>query len=966
MRTKGSGAHCARKVSVHALMVTVAASSLMMGATQVAAQDAVAAEEDVEVVVVRGVRASAAKAVDVKRRSTQIVDSVIAEDIGKLPDNNVVEALQRVPGIQVTGRLGGEVSGITIRGLPDIATTWNGRTVFTTTGRQQALQDIPANLVNRIDVYKTRTAKQIEHGIAGQVDVSTHRPFNFRGAQVTAAARGTWNEQADKYNPNLSALVSNRWDTSMGEVGALLNVSFNRTQYRDQNILAGAMVPFMTENPAPGYMPLHRIFPSGPDSLKTLNSYALDRAPWPTGLEHGLSYLPGATMPVLAPDAVPGDVGVETPYYLARDAMIATDLTGDRERSAINTAFQWRPNDRSEYTLEYVYEGYRNDRNVSMLFSFADWWGSLGATPQFELIPGTNIMKSRTVNSIYGFNSADFVHQGTDTHILALNGKWNLTNALTLVGDLTYQKSEFETDFIAARTDRAGHNISVDFNADDGLPAWQITDAANPNVLTDPAAWNVAQMYDNADRHNGDALTATLDGNWEVNESILRRVSFGVRYDDRGATQYHRGQDAGGLGRPLSTFDSSAHLTNSGFFDGRSDVPSSWVLFDGQWLFDNIEEVRATYKAVHPHIVTGDNFPFNRDFDVQEVTTSAYFQADLEPQVFDRPLLINFGLRYVKVETDMSFTDRLSQVTSTASTNTRQMLPSLTLRYDLTDSIRLRYNYGETLRRPNFGDLNPNFTLTGDLSGIGRGSGSRGNPDLKATQSKNTDLGIEWYFARDSVVSLTAFKREIEGLVVSGVSVQNIPGTGLNTDTFVIAQPLNASDGNLEGVELGLTYFPDYLPGILDGLGIQASATWLDSSQNIPIYNSSTGQIIGEDNVAFFGVSDFSYNATLAYERGPIGGRLSYVWRDHFQAANEARLFANPLGQWVRPEKSLDLQLNYDVTDKLSLSLDAVNLTDELSQSYYKFGSSGGPQTHNFNNIIMGRSVSVGLRWRLN
>ncbi|WP_140985935.1 TonB-dependent receptor [Asticcacaulis tiandongensis] len=947
MRTKGSGAHCARKVSVHALMVTVAASSLMMGATQVAAQDAVAAEEDVEVVVVRGVRASAAKAVDVKRRSTQIVDSVIAEDIGKLPDNNVVEALQRLPGIQVTGRLGGETSGITIRGLPDIATTWNGRIKFTTTGRQQQLQDIPANLINRIDVYKTRTAEQLEHGLAGQIDVQTHRPFNFRGFQATAAVRGTWNEQADSYNPNLSALVSNRWSTSVGEVGALINISYNRNKFRNQNTMAGAMVPFMTENPPAGFVPLERFWPDNP------------RAPWQPGMEHGLPYAEGSTILV--------DGTTQYPYYLARDAMAATDVHGDRKRAAVNTAFQWRPNENAEYTLEYVYEGYRNDDNNRMHFSFADWWGSLGPNPQFTLFPGTNIIKTRTVNSVFGFQSADFRQRSTDTHILALNGKWRVRDNITIIGDIAYQKSDYENAFIAVQTERAGQNITVDFNAKDDLPSWQIVDPNVPNVLTDASQWTSGPFFDNADRHKGDALTVSLDGDWDANEGILKKVSFGVRYDDRGATQYHREQDIiGSLGRLLSSFPDEAILTNTGFFDGRSDVPTSWVQFNSKWLFDNADTVRTAYQAIKPSLVTEENFPYNRDFDVQEVTTSAYFQADIEPQVFSRPLLINFGLRYVKVETDMTFVDRLSKQVSTGSANTREVMPSLTLRYDLTDTVRLRYNYGETLRRPDFVDLNPNLALRGIITNTGLGTGDQGNPNLKAAHSKNTDIGVEWYFARDSVVSLTAFKREIEGLVVPGVSIRTILNSGQNTDKFIISQPLNASDGELKGIELGLTYFPDYLPGLLDGLGVQASATWLDSTQNIPIYNFTTGQLIGQDNSSFFGVSDFSYNITAAYERGPIGARLSYVWREDFLARNEARNFANPLGIWVSPEASLDFQLNYDVNDKVSLSLDAVNVLDEMSHQYYKFAESGGPKTHNHLGFIVGRHVSLGLRWRLN
>lgn len=113
-------------------------------------------EADLEEVVVTGIRGSLTKALDIKRNEIQIVDAIIAEDIGKFPDNNVVEALQRVTGVQVTGRGGGEVDGVTIRGLGDVSTTVNGRQIFTSTGRSVALADIPASLLNRVDVYKTR------------------------------------------------------------------------------------------------------------------------------------------------------------------------------------------------------------------------------------------------------------------------------------------------------------------------------------------------------------------------------------------------------------------------------------------------------------------------------------------------------------------------------------------------------------------------------------------------------------------------------------------------------------------------------------------------------------------------------------------------------------------------------------------------------------------------------------------
>jgi len=345
---------------------------------------------------------------------------------------------------------------------------------------------------------------------------------------------------------------------------------------------------------------------------------------------------------------------------------------------------------------------------------------------------------------------------------------------------------------------------------------------------------------------------------------------------------------------------------------------------------------------------------------VKEATASAYVQADIEIGKLQGQI----GLRYVTVDTDMQFTNVIDGDRSAKSKSDNDVLPSLTLRYALTDDINVRFNYGETLRRPNFFDLNSNFALTGDLTQVGYGSGTGGNPDLEAATSKNYDLTGEWYFATDSAVYATLFRRDIEGLVVPLTRRITIPNTGLNTDSFVVTQPVNASDGTLEGIELGFVYFPDYLPNVLKGFGLTGSFTKLDSEQTVPLTNSS-GEIIGEEKSEFFGVSDTSYNITLAYDRAGVGARLSYVWRDDFKSVNEARLFANPIGIWRKPEASLDLQVSYDVNDKLAISFDAVNLTEEIQQAYYAFGSSGGPTTMNFGNLLISRSYALGVRWRM-
>lgn len=902
------------------------------------ASDATDEEADI---VVTGVRASILGALNVKRNATQVVDSIVAEDVGKLPDNNVIEALQRVSGIQVTNRTGGEAAGISIRGLPDALTTMNGRNIFTASGQAFALQDIPANLVKRIDVYKTRAADQIETGIAGQIDVFTRRPFDFKGFAVSGVARGIYNEQADSFNPNVSALVSNRWETGIGDIGVLVSGSYSRTRFRDMSVTSGAMVPFVTENPPPGFTPLQRVFP--------------ETRAWEPGTERGLPTAAGSTF-LLG--------GQQVPYYLSRDAVFSPDVSGTRERPAVNAAVQWSPNSSSTYTAEFFWNQFSATTQNSLFFSFVDWWGALGANPKstIELYPGTNIIKARSVGDVFGFNSGDFTRSKTNSYVYALNGDWKVGDNARITADLSYQNSQFDTQFLAMRIDRVAKRIDVDFNTKNGIPAYNFDNNA---LLTDPTQWNVGEFYDNANRSKGDAITLHLDGENKWDDGFLRRVKAGLRVDSRNATDSVRAQDARGLGRRLSTLDPGLQLTNKDFFDGRASVPTSWLVPNGSYIYENADAIRQLYKgSVAPNFKLSDQLSLTDVFDINEITMTAYAMADGQISLFGRPLDVQAGVRYVDVDTDFVFTDRYNGAVTRASNGTSRFLPSATLRYSITDDFRLRFNYGETLRRPGFGDLNPNPNLVGDLTGVGRGSGGSGNPNLRPTTSRNYDLSAEWYFERNSAIYTTLFRREIDGLVVPLTSLLVIPGTGLNTDRFAVTRPENASNGVLKGLELGVTYFPTYLPSLLNGFGFQGSLTLLDSKQNIPISNQA-GQIVGETESGFFGVSDLSYNATLAYERGGLGARLSYVWRKAFLANNEARLFANPIGVWRRPESSLDFQLTWGITDRLGLTLDAVNLTNQTQQNYYRFEDAGNADQFNLGTTLLSRTFAVGVRFAL-
>lgn len=911
------------------------------------------ATDEGDAIVVTGVRASIVGAINSRRDNIQIVDSIVAEDVGKLPDNNVVEALQRVTGIQVTDRAGGEAAVVSIRGLTDPLTTLNGRNIFTAAGTSFQLQDISANLIKKIDVFKTRSADQIETGLAGQIDVQTRRPLDFDGFTVSGLARGIYSQLADKINPNAALLVSNRWETGIGDIGFLVNASYTRARFRNQVLQSGAMVPFATENPpaGSGLTPLQRIFPGGRNEN------------WTPGLDAGLPIAPGSTLNIN---------GVRTPYYLSRDAVISSDLYGKRTRPAVNAALQWAPNDRSTYTAEFFYTGFRGETFNSLHFSFVDWWGNIGPNPgsTFELYDGTNIIKSRRVGAVAGFNSGDTNTSKTDSFVYALNANWDVGDRGKIVADLTYQDSKNETAFFAIRTDRAPLDIDINFNAGGGLPAFSF---ANQGVLTDPSAWTIGNLFDSGTRNTGNALTFMLDGEYAWDEGFLRRIKGGFRYDNRKAANYVRDQGAGALldaarrPFPLTALGTDGVFTNKGFFDNQADIPTSWVLADPRNL--NKDEIRTRYRAVAPGLLLSDQLAFGQVFGIGEANTAAYFLADGEISIFGRPLQLQGGVRFVAIDTDYSYFDRSNAFARTrVSTGSSKFLPAFTARYDVTRNLRVRFNYGETLRRPAFGDLNPNPVLTGDLSRLGFGTAAAGNAGLGATQSKNMDVAVEWYFDRNSAIYVTGFRREIEGLVVPLTVREFIPNNYLPrnetyTEFFNVTRPVNASDGVLKGVELGLTYFPTYLPGPLDGLGFQGSATILDSKQTIPVVDVA-GNIVGQDRSAFFGVSKFSYNATLAYDNGPIGARLSYVWRKGFLRLNEARAFANPIGIWRKPEKSLDLQLTWNVNKDIGVTFDAVNLTKAKQQEYYKFEDVGNPVQFNTTNLLIDRTFALGVRFK--
>src|SRR4051812_32809192 len=269
--------------------------------------------------VVTGVRASLINAQEIKQNATVFVDSIVAQDVGKLPDNTVADALQRIAGIQVS-RAAGEANLPVIRGLPNIESTINGYEVYTGTGRGVSFQDIPAEMVAGLDAYKSIGPDQIEGGVAGLIDVRLRRPLDFaEGLTASLNARGMYSTQAEKESYFLSGLVNDHWKTSAGDFGVMLDVSFQRRHYEDQ------------------------VFDNWVHYAGTFDAAR--------------------------------DASGKSGYFA--DNFGFQVVPGNRSRPAADLAFQWRTNSGIELYSETLFTGYRNTHQVNFFIGIPSWGGAI-------------------------------------------------------------------------------------------------------------------------------------------------------------------------------------------------------------------------------------------------------------------------------------------------------------------------------------------------------------------------------------------------------------------------------------------------------------------------------------------------------------------------------------------------------------------------------------------------------------
>jgi TonB-dependent receptor len=861
----------------------------------------------VDAVVVTGIRRSLQSAQGIRRNSDQIVDAVVAEDIGKLPDLNTAQTAARIPGVQVY-RQAGEAQNVLVRGLPNFTTTYNGREIFTAETRVVALQDFPSSNIAALEVFKTASANLVEPGMAGLVNVRSRQPFDFKEAQFAGSVWGLYTVQGDEVSPNFNFLATKRWDMANGgEFGALLNVSRTDMRFLDAEI-------------------------SNTDFLQTFR---------------------------VAGGALIDDPAAVNPVARFPDIQRLFYRSGKRNRPSVNAAVQYRPNSDLEFYGEFLWQGFRIEIDDRLLAA------ELFRGPQLSSLQfrqGTNLAVSGTTNappgSLFSFQGATF----------------NKTDTYQYAGGFRYSPGAMTLNFEVAKTEStfSGSTESVDrrwtkgpvINWNTNAPQFEITNIDFSN----PAEQFFDGLYEQNQVSKGEDTQVRLDFEYDLDRPLIRSVQAGARYTGRIADR-----------RFSDRFARTANVVNA------TALPLKFEVFNGvdfggttTWAAPTYDSIRGNLAALRTLVGFSTN-PIEpaQLYQAEEFNFAGYGQVNLGSGDVEGTI----GVRVVHVDTRVAGPTPTGIPEIDEGGSDTSILPNASVRARVNETVQLRGAVSKTRTLPTFANLNPALVLNAPPpGGIGTPSaprtGSGGNPFLEPFTSWNFDGAAEFYFGPSTFVSVTVFRRNLDGFIQSNTFRLNDTPLGV----LEITGPVNTGEGRINGVELQGQVFADYdwLPEWSRGFGVQGNLTYLDAKtqqRSGPGAAPLTFQpITGDPNRPGGespGVSEWQYNLVGIYERGGFAARLTYSGQSSYRATQQFRTGGN-VGQFndvytetARPADRLDLSLNYDIGDRFTVFGDWTNITESNFEQDFSSARNGAPRAEYLRYRRYDETtVSLGLRFR--
>jgi len=986
-------------IAIGAAQLALMASGLAFAQTTPADGDKDAANT----VVVVGQRAALESAANIKKNSDEIVDSIVAADIGKLPDRSVTEVLQRIPGVtidrtqvradplQSTGdgiqRFAAEGTGVTVRGLNYVRSELNGRDSFSANGgRALSFEDVPPELMAGVDVYKNPSAEQIEGAIGGLVNLRTAMPFDFKGFKAAVSAEESRAARSTKTRPGVSGLVSNRWNTPMGQFGALIDLA-------------------------------HSEISNASDSLG-VNPY-IPRTDITPGQERWISS--GASW---------------------------NSSTFNRIRDGLYGALQWKKDNWSSSATYFKskYKMYTEESGFTMTTTPATLTVDPGATYDSKGALLTGVLRNPSDG---GFGLSNGIGFGTDARVssrkadttdLAWNLEWRASDQWSFRADLQHVRATTEAYDNTVGVGGFMPKETMDLRT--SVPTYTF-DASDRAWLADPSHyyWSFAQEH----RDKGVATqdSARLDGKFIFDSPVLQDLRFGLRMTDRDSVtnRTHGGNggnewqnitqswSVGGDGwQPYSHFAvltdprlGANYTTHSfgNFFNGTLPAPPTVVVPSPATVAGNFDSTPPMFQTLHNYAnyfctnpgPTGDCtnwkpsvFGGPSDTNQQhERTKAAYSQLRFGFDSLPYPVDGNLGVRVVQTEERATGMLTFSPPTgtqppgvpsiaavnnlSTVEHDYTNVLPSLNLRMRTNNELQFRFAASKGMSRPDFYQMQQYTTLTMTpnthvdpttkqtvLDSIDYGGNANGNPMLKPVLSNNLDLTAEWYSSHGSSVTLSLFNKQIKDIVINRTSFYTLTDSNGAAHDFLTTGPVNGADGYARGAELGFQHYFDNLPDWLKGIGVQGNYTYIRSKQDMHAPTSlwctpkgtldantlrdlagcdTDGHVLGNEPMQ--GMSKNALNFALLYDHGPWSARLAYSWRsDYLQAINAYGtnggdgIDQNPnspnkgqpgsvnyaLPVWGGAYGQLDFGVQYKATDKFTVSFNVGNLTNAMFKQY--------------------------------
>ena len=956
------------------LLGTASISSLSVGAAFAQSADA---PQQVQTVQVTGLRASLESALNAKRQDNGIVDVIKAEDMGKFPDTNLAESLQRVPGV-VIDRDAGEGRNITVRGLGQDFTRVriNGIEGLATTGGTDSsggtnrgrgfdFNVFASELFSSLTVRKSSSADVDEGSLGATVDLQTLRPFDLKGFNATIAAKGKYNDGSEKIDPRVAFMLSNTFmDRTLG---VLISGAFSKRRVLED----GFSTVRWDNGPSSGGW-------CAPQGVTANPSTSTATTCGPAA--QGVPRLPASQAATDAYNAAsnPNNFHPRLPRY--------GRLTHDQDRLGLTASVQWRPQRGTLLTFDMLYSKLDATRNEDFLeaISFSRS-ASQGGKPQTSVVEAQYAPNGAL---LYGkFNGVDVRSESRYDELtttftqptLTLEHKFN--DAWSMSAKVGRANSKFRNPVQTTVTlDALNVNgYTLDFRQDNraaiigypfdpasrsgplgiiGVP--QASSGTQPTTVANTTTSEIRIRPQGATNVND---VAQFDLAWEANDNLTFKGGVNRKKYESDTYEFRRVNQNDTIFAPPA---GAGNLTStlSGF--GQGNV--------GSWLIPNLSAIAAAYD-IYCNCIKAGPAGGPGDFTLSSITNGNargnnrtvterddgfYLMGEFKYDLWDIPVRGNVGVRYVKTELEAIGYQAAGGGTAVkVNHDYTDTLPSFNIAANLTQDFIVRFGAAKVMTRPQLGFLSPGGTIatTGTLTI------NTGNPLLKPFRAKTFDSSFEYYFGKNAFVGLGLFQKNIDTYIQSlrnqmpfratGLPLSLLPANFTGEEEFAVTAPINTDGGKLKGFEINYQQPFTFLPSWGKNFGTVLNYTKVSSKIEYAVSATSNQRIVDD----LLNLSPKSWNATFYYDDGKFSARVSGAKRSSFLTRVPGQNNNDVEGK--NETFNVDVSLSYKWNENLEFTLEGINLTNEPSDQFI----SRARNSVVVNNVT-GREFLAGLRYK--